>query len=258
MHLTLFCVDGLVGSHNSAETVVSLCRKAVKTGREGSFTLGSCGSDSEVVGTHMKEDGNFVDHASTHDKVLGYPQSDIIQPSQISSRAPATTKRGILSQNSSVFYPLSLCLPGTIKGKILLSDLWKQEFPWEEKIPPDIQEDRNKFFLDLAPLYRIKFPRFMLDESVPVKLIIFCNASQPAFGFAACVWQRGCAKLNFAKAKVVPLVKKTLPTLELLSVFLAFKCVPNMLRALPDSSISDIVVAVDAQVALSWLHCVGS
>lgn len=100
---------------------------------------------------------------------------------------------------------------------------------------------------------RVKFPRFVLDESVPAKLIIFCDASQLAFGFAAYVWQKGCAKLIFAKAKVAPLVKRTLPTLELLSVFLAFKCVPNMLRALPDSSISDIVVAVDAQVALSWL-----
>ena len=51
---------------------------------------------------------------------------------------------------------------------------------------------------------------------------------------------------------MAPLVKRTLPTLELLSLFLSVKCSPNMLRALSGSSISDFVVAVDAQVVLFW------
>ena len=70
---------------------------------------------------------------------------------------------------------------------------------------------------------------------------------------AAYTWQNACAKLIFAKSKVAPQVKRTLPILELLSVFLSVKCIPNMLRALPDSCISDIVVAVNAQLVLSWL-----
>ena len=93
----------------------------------------------------------------------------------------------------------------------------------------------------------------MLDESSPAKLIIFCDASQLAFGLAAYIWQNGYAKLIFAKDKVTPLVKRTLPTLELLSVFLSVKFIPNMLRTLSDSCNSDIVVTVDAHVVLSWM-----
>lgn len=60
MLLTHLYVDNLVKTHNSAETVVSLYREAVEIMQEGNFTLRSCNSNSEVVRTHIIEDGNFV------------------------------------------------------------------------------------------------------------------------------------------------------------------------------------------------------
>ena len=138
-------------------------------------------------------------------------------------------------------------------GRILLRDLWRLKLSSDEKIPSDILGEWNKLFLDLSLLHHLIFPRFVLDKPFPAKLIIFCDTSQLALGFAAYIWQNRCAKLIFAKAKVAPLVKRILPKLELLSVFLSVKCIPNILRALSDSYISDIVVADDTQVALSWL-----
>ena len=54
----------------------------------------------------MIEDGNHIEYSSTYEKVLEYLydlQSDKIQLSGIFSSEAATTKRGILSQNSREF-----------------------------------------------------------------------------------------------------------------------------------------------------------
>ena len=61
--------------------------------------------------------------------------------------------------------------------------------------------------------------------------------------------------LLFAKAKVAPSKKKTLPTLELLGVFLGMKCLPNILDALRTGGnlVSSVTFYLDAQVVLSWV-----
>lgn len=52
---------------------------------------------------------------------------------------------------------------------------------------------------------------------------MFCDASNQAYGVVEYMYQLGNARLFFAKAKVAPSVKRTLPTLELLSVYLGIK-----------------------------------
>lgn len=84
-----------------------------------------------------------------------------------------------------------------------------------------------------------------MDETYPANLYIFCDASKKVYGFVAYFVQNGNSTLVFAKAKVAPLKSKTLPTLELLAVFLAVM--------FSNISIKNTFVAVDAQVVLSWL-----
>ena len=63
----------------------------------------------------------------------------------------------------------------------------------------------------------------------------------------------GGSHLAFAKAKVAPMKPKSLPTLELLAMFLAIKCLLPLLKAYFQIRIGDIVISVDAQVVLSRL-----
>ena len=74
-----------------------------------------------------------------------------------------------------------------------------------------------------------------------------------AYGFASYSLQDGKSRLAFAKAKVAPMEPKSLPTLELLAVFLAIKCLLPLLKAYSRIRIGDIVISVDSQVVLSWL-----
>lgn len=79
----------------------------------------------------------------------------------------------------------------------------------------------------------LRFPRFVVDSSTPALLIIFCDMSQKAFGFASYIFQGGSANLIFFKAKVASLIKRILPSLELLSVFLCIKYIPSILKVFP-------------------------
>ena len=86
----------------------------------------------------MNKDGCLVVYDLPWEKVLGYnPTTDKMRVSCCSHSAGVRTKREILSQNSSIFDPLSLCLHVTVKGRILLRDLWKQKLGWDEKVPDE-------------------------------------------------------------------------------------------------------------------------
>ena len=65
--------------------------------------------------------------------------------------------------------------------------------------------------------------------------------------------QNGKSGFVLSKAKVAPLQSKSLPTLELLGVFLAFKGLFSMLKTFSKVKFNNIDVAMDAQVMLSWL-----
>ena len=52
---------------------------------------------------------------------------------------------------------------------------------------------------------------------------------------------------------MAPIKSKSLPTLEFLAVFIAFKALHFVVRDYSDAVITDIYIFVDAQVVLSWL-----
>ena len=52
---------------------------------------------------------------------------------------------------------------------------------------------------------------------------------------------------------MVPVARKSLPSLELLGVYLAIKCLKTLLNVYSNITIKEIIMAVDAQVVLSWL-----
>ena len=134
-----------------------------------------------------------------------------------------------------------------------MRDLWKQKLGWDEKVPDEYQSVWDKLLMNLQVLESLEFPRYVVDSSIPACLVLFCDASQKAYGFVAYIVQKSSSSLVFSKAKMASLVTRTLPTLELLSVYLAFRCQPNLLKTYSLIDISDVLIAVDAQIVLSWV-----
>ena len=100
----------------------------------------------------MIRDHNFVEHGSKTEKVLGYeysPETDTIKEKVSKIKAKAVSKREVLSETSKVFDPLSLCLTVTIRGRLLLRDLWERQLDWDEKIPEGFQKAWSTMSYDL-------------------------------------------------------------------------------------------------------------
>ena len=98
----------------------------------------------------------------------------------------------------------------TVKGRILLSKIWKMRLSWDQKILLDLQLIWDKLYQDLVSLDCLRFRRFVVDSSTSASLLVFCDASQRSY-----IFQCGSASLVFSKAKVAPLITRTLPSLEL-------------------------------------------
>ena len=100
------------------------------------------------------------------------------------------TKRMILSQINSVYDPLGLAGPFTVRAKILMRHLWgsDQKLDWDDPIPEENRENWITFFKDLQNMSQIRFMRCMKPSDAigePV-LIVFSDASQDAY--AACAY----------------------------------------------------------------------
>ena len=99
----------------------------------------------------------------------------------------------------------------------------------------------------------LEFPWQVFSDCGPIDLYVFGHASKAAYGFAVYLVQGSRSPRKFSKAKVTPTVAKSLPTLKLLSVYLALKCLKNVCEVFCRLDIKNLYVAVDTQIVLAWL-----
>ena len=250
-----FYCDNLLMTSNDTEELYYIYTESISRMQRGGFELVSWNSNNPKLREIMKQDDTLSEHGLTKEKVLGYTyclDSDVFKIANNNVSLNCNTKRSILSQISSVFDPLGLCLPVTVRGKFIMKSLWSQKLSWDTQIKNNITNDWSKLALDLNKLNSLTFPRYVFNTQAPVELYFFCDASGEAYGFCCYAVQNGCSNLLFAKAKISPVKKKSLPTLELLGVYTAFKCLQLILNSFTDVKINNIFMLVDAQVVLSW------
>ena len=103
----------------------------------------------------------------------------------------------------------------------------------------------------------LSFPRQELNEQDVYGLHIFYDRSLESYGFVAyACGEGGKSSFLFAKSKLAPLNKGntlSVPTLELMGVILALKCLTTIMEAYSNMRFQFINICVDAQVVLNWL-----
>ena len=255
-------VDNVFFTGNDEQTLLSMYNECLQRLSSGGFFLRSWASNSNELKDKFLVDKSNSTHGSCIEKLLGYEfntSNDTIKiasSSDVSENKVTTpiTKRFVLSLLSKYFDPIGLVLPVTVGGKILLREIWASKTDWDVEISENLKSDWRKIEGDLVRLQNLEFPRKAFNDDL--SLIVFCDASKSAYGFCCYARYKVNSKfetnLLFAKCKSAPLKTKTLPTLELLSVFLAFKCLPTIIETMKNL-IKDIYINVDAQVVLSWL-----
>ena len=95
-----------------------------------------------------------------------------------------------------------------------------QLIEWDDAISEDLFTRWKVLYQKLVWLNSLKFPRQIFSDSGLAYLYVFCDASKAAYDFSIYVVLGSRSVLLFSKTKAAPTVAKSLPTLELLSVYL--------------------------------------
>lgn len=140
------------------------------------------------------------------------------------------TKRIILSQVNSIYDPLGLAGPFTVRAKILMRELWgiENKLGWDDALPERYEQHWKQFCQDMLEMNNVKFkrcvkPKDAADEK-PI-LIIFSDGSSNAFGACAYArWKlnngRYSCRLILSKNRLAPIKRMSIDRIELCGALL--------------------------------------
>ncbi|XP_044755156.1 uncharacterized protein LOC123314105 [Coccinella septempunctata] len=175
-----------------------------------------------------------------------------------------TTKRQILKIVMSIFDPLGLIANLTVRGRILIQDIWKSGIGWDDSVEHEQYKTWKLWLLDLQKITNISIPR-CYSTSIPkaerVELHIFCDASKRAY--ASVAYLRMIAKtsidvaLIFARARVAPNKPISIPRLELQAALMGSRLKKMLIKTL-EIKIDKTYLWTDSTTVLHWIKNDGS
>ncbi|XP_015747273.1 PREDICTED: uncharacterized protein LOC107327035 [Acropora digitifera] len=140
------------------------------------------------------------------------------------------TKRSFLSRTSTLFDPLGLVSPFTIRARMMIQAMWSAGLTWDERLPDELAKPALTWFKEIPDLAKIKVPRCLkeLEQVADSQLHVFTDASQEAYGAVAYLrheYQSGTVttRLVMSKAKVTPLKAISVPRLELMAAIVGLQ-----------------------------------
>ena len=114
------------------------------------------------------------------------------------------SKRNALTLISSLFDPLGLLSPLSIRGKIFTQSLWKLKLNWDEPLSEEYSKALTDILREFQHASEFTFPRRVIFEVS--ELHVFIDASSKAYGAVAYVVDTSTRNSNIlvSKARVAP------------------------------------------------------
>ncbi|XP_012539662.1 uncharacterized protein LOC105838537 [Monomorium pharaonis] len=168
----------------------------------------------DIPAEHQTNTTSLEFEDSTVFHALGLCWQPAIDAFLFTLKLPATkriTKRSISSTISTLFDPLGLLSPITIKAKIFIQELWAIKLGWDDHLSMMITNKWTTFLNTLQKMTHLTFPRWLGCKSTD--------------------------EIRTSKTKVVPLKKLTIPKLELSGAVLLAKLSSHILKVLELESI---------------------
>ncbi|XP_064475828.1 uncharacterized protein LOC135389726 [Ornithodoros turicata] len=178
----------------------------------------------------------------------------------ITMTAATPTKRSVLQTCGKIFDPLGFPAPYTIRAKILFQRIWERGLDWDNELPDDLLQEWKSWCEELPKLGIISLERCLTPVNgtgYTAELHIFTDASPQAYG--ACVFVRtvddmGAVKVGllFAKSRVAPIKKLTLPRLELMGAVIGIR-IAKLVRDSLQILSGEPTYWTDSTIVLSWI-----
>ena len=140
------------------------------------------------------------------------------------------TRRGILSIVSSVYDPLGFAARFILNAKLILQDLCRNKFRWDDKIPAEYLHRWQAWLQELPNLEQLEidccFKSANFGEISSSQLHHFSDASQQGYGavtYLRITDHQGNVKCSFVmgKSKLAPLKPVTMSRMELSTAVIA-------------------------------------
>jgi len=222
------------------------------------------GSNATPLEEAAREDG-LLD-SSVISNILGLEwnrQTDTLRLKPFSLQRfthDSTTKRDILKGISTVYDLCGWYSPLTIGAKILIQELWKGAFGWDDPLPLKLRQRWAETVHALENV-RIEFPRSYLGSCAAVKrLQVFVDSSPDAFGAIAFTDDHLTSAFVAAKSRVSPLhmegrEKPTIPLMELMAALLGVQLATAIIDSFKKADIhfEEVVMWGDNQSVLYWI-----
>ena len=75
------------------------------------------------------------------------------------------TKRSIVSNVATAFDPMGILLPVTVRGRIIIQDLWKIKLDWDDIVPTEMITSLVDFYSDVEKVCKLKIPRLITSTN---------------------------------------------------------------------------------------------
>lgn len=97
------------------------------------------------------------------------------------------TKRSFLSRTRTLFDPLGLVSPFTVRARMMLQEMRTAGLAWDEELPAELAKTASTWFRELPDLSQVKIPRSLKEPGhvTDSQLHIFTDASLEASGAVA-------------------------------------------------------------------------
>lgn len=271
--ITKFYVDDYLDSRDDEEEALNTIQEVCRIQKIAGFEVVNWMTNSPLIkekllGNMLMASSKNIDDSSMH-RVLGmWWNSDSDEFSfkfntQNLMLDEIPSKRKILKSIMSLFDPLGLIACFTIKGKILMQDIWRARINWDDLLPENLLTIWRKWIEEFHEITKIRIPRcysLMIPNATSIDIHAFCDSSEKAF--ASVVYLRTLCNekvdisLIAAKTRVAPLKPLSIPKLELQAAVMSSRLVHSIKTEL-EIQIKKTYFWSDSRCVLKWIRANG-
>ena len=237
----------------------------------GGFDLTKWSSNSrnflKGLNSELRAAGADPDNSLTPQRVLGMPweEKDVyfIPPDSYQNvkDIQIPTQRSLLKFTSSIFDPLGLTAPLTIRVRICMQLAWTTGQHWDKPIPEEPLANFHQWTSEIGHFQKVELHRQLHNyKSQPKRheLHVFSDAPEKAFSavsYLRTIHDDNHISIDFliGKARVAPIKRLTIPNLELQAPTLGSRLAVYIKEEL-DIRIAETFMWTDSTTVLHWIN----
>ena len=263
-----FYMDDFVKSVTSAEQAIEIYNMLRAMLERGGFHLTKWISNCELTLTSIDQADKSPSSSKTFEaeptspSILGLQwnvDADNLEVCRgMQKEIPVKiTQRAVLSHVSAVFDPLGIVSPFTIRMRLLLKSIWKENGQsWDKELNEENRHAFEKWASEMIRVNQMVLKRTYFESGVnKVVLQIFSDASLEALCMVAYLrkQERGEVAFVIGKCRVAPIRNMTVAKLEMQGAVFGVRLRELILEE-HDIEVDQIVHWTDSTTVLQWLH----